>query len=518
MDSPQLWLKSYTPSFQPQPARPLRTGAGLRLAEGMAAMWKMMCFLPLVLIAQAQDPLAEWLDDLKFSLKDVTQEKAGITVTASKLVCQNLQLTSIESAVAGVGMSVTLNGVGIQCSGHFDYHGLAIVSGSGDLNAVVKSSPASTATVVLQGGSFDQNVPWAVNAASCTADIDFKITFSGSIIYSIVNLFSTPISMLIRKQAIQQACDQLKQVAAGPLSKKLAAFNHLMLPPGSTTLTNLLLESSALENAEKVDEGLKVTFESVADDMLAASGPTLSGTPPDRLDSPDRAAHASLRFRRLAQGEATVDWTRDPSVSWMSWLLDDVIGPEKMDQALRWAWKGAQSVAIPGPVTPIATSTIQQPDAGLELKVEAFLKQAVIEGADGMSAFTPVQARGPNDLRFKVSWGTPDRPAFGLGVDVHVKVEAIDLATKQPQASVEQEMSLHLALLKPSLDVTGEVLVLESEWPGQHTLAQFLVAPHACLTSVFKSAPSVKKLQAHRGPTLTERADVPLNYCMNDYM
>ena len=167
----------------------------------------------------------------------------------------------------------------------------------------------------------------------------------------------------------------------------------------------------------------------------------------------------------------------------------------------------------------MAVSTIQQPDAGLELKVpckgllahlctsrvfcyptslevQAFLKQAVIEGADGMSAFTPVQALDPNDLRFKISWGTPDIPAFGFGVDVRVTVEAIDLQTKQSQASVEQEMSLHLALLKPSLDATGEILVLESEWPGQHTLAQFLVAPQACLTSIFKSAPTLKKLQA----------------------
>lgn len=456
----------------------------------MAAVWKMIWLMPLLLAVQAQgvpgeDPLAQWLDDLKFNLQDVTQEKAGITVTASKLVCQNLQLTDIQSAVKGVGLSVTLNGVGIKCTGHFEYHGLAIVSGSGDLEAVVKSSPSSTATVALQGGSIDKNVPWTVDASSCSANIDFKITFSGSVISFIVNLFQTPISLLIKSQAVKQACDQLKQMAAGPLSKKLAAFNHLMLPPGSTTLTSLLLESSAVEKAEEA-EGLKVTFDSIADDMF---------------QSPEVAqAQAPKNFRhdrRLQEGSGapTVDWSRDPSVSWMSWLLDDVIGPEKMDQALRWAWKGAKSVDIPGPETPVAVSTIEQPDAGLELKVQAFLKQAVIEGADGMSAFTPVQAIGPNDLRFKISWGTPDVPAFGFGVDVRVKVEAIDLQTKQSQASVEQEMSLHLALLKPSLDATGEILVLESEWPGQHTLAQFLVAPQACLTSVFKSAPALKKLQ-----------------------
>ena len=330
----------------------------------MAAAWKMIWLMPLLLAVQAQgvpgeDPLAQWLDDLKFNLQDVTQEKAGITVTASKLVCQNLQLTDIQSAVKGVGLSVTLNGVGIKCTGHFEYHGLAIVSGSGDLEAVVKSSPSSTATVALQGGSIDKNVPRTVDASSCSANIDFKISFSGSVIYYIVNLFQTPISLLIKSQAVKQACDQLKQMAAGPLSKKLAAFNHLMLPPGSTTLTSLLLESSAVEKAEEA-EGLKVTFDSVADDMF---------------QSPEVAqAQAPKNFRhdrRLQEGSGapTVDWSRDPSVSWMSWLLDEVIGPEKMDQALRWAWKGAKSVDIPGPETPVAVSTIEQPDAGLELKV-----------------------------------------------------------------------------------------------------------------------------------------------------
>ena len=39
--------------------------------------------------------------------------------------------------------------------------------------------------------------------------------------------------------------------------------------------------------------------------------------------------------------------------------------------------------------------------AGLELKVTAFLQSASIEGADGMSDFSPVHADGPNDLRFK---------------------------------------------------------------------------------------------------------------------
>mmetsp|Transcript_6378 Transcript_6378/g.14704 ORF Transcript_6378/g.14704 Transcript_6378/m.14704 type:complete len:1243 (+) Transcript_6378:85-3813(+) len=450
----------------------------------MAAM-KMIGMAMLVAagaMVPGEDPLVQWLGDLKFALQDVTQEKAGITFTVSKLVCQNLHLTDIQSAVQGVGLSVTLNGIGIECSGHFDYHGLAIVSGSGDLQASVKSSSSSTATVVLQGGSFDKNVPWTVDATSCSASIDFKLKLSGSIVYEIVNLFSMPISALIKAQAVKQACEQLKQQAAGQLSQKLAMFNRLMLPPSDVIPANVLLQGALMERP--ADDFLEVSFESVADKMLAAA-----------LPEPPRA---NLRVaRRLAESgnSGTVDWTHDASVSWMSWLLDDVLGPRKLNQALRWAWKDAKSVAVPGPVTPVASSIIKQPDAGLELKVSAFLKQATIEGADGMSAFTPVEAVGPNDLRFKVSWGTPDRPAFGLGVDVKVTVEAIDLKTSQPQASVEQEMSLHLGLLSPSLDVTGEVLVLEEEWPGSHTLAQFLVAPEACLTSVFKSAPQVTNLQ-----------------------
>ena len=38
-------------------------------------------------------------------------------------------------------------------------------------------------------------------------------------------------------------------------------------------------------------------------------------------------------------------------------------------------------------------------------------EEAVVEGADGMSAFTPVQAVDPSDLRMKASWvpGSRDR-------------------------------------------------------------------------------------------------------------
>ena len=45
-------------------------------------------------------------------------------------------VTVAVSSVQDVGMSITLEGIGIVCNGHFDYHGLAIVSGSGDLQAV----------------------------------------------------------------------------------------------------------------------------------------------------------------------------------------------------------------------------------------------------------------------------------------------------------------------------------------------------------------------------------------------
>ena len=101
-----------------------------------------------------------------------------------------------------VGMSITLEGIGIVCNGHFDYHGLAIVSGSGDLQAVatgqigqsrsswdlvglgegilifqvsvqkcpehvlqVKSSSSSSATVALHGTNMAQNLPWAVEVS-----------------------------------------------------------------------------------------------------------------------------------------------------------------------------------------------------------------------------------------------------------------------------------------------------------------------------------------------------------------
>ena len=159
-------------------------------------------------------------------LPDVTQEKAGITFQVTGLVCQKLQLTDIQSAVQGAGLSVTLNGIGIECDGHFAYHGYAILSGSGDLKATVSDNTASSATVVLQGSNFQGNLPYAVVSQSCTASLDFKLTLSGSILDYIVDLFSGPISALIKKLGIDLACGKLKELAEGPLTQKLTASRY----------------------------------------------------------------------------------------------------------------------------------------------------------------------------------------------------------------------------------------------------------------------------------------------------
>ena len=47
-------------------------------------------------------------------------------------------------------------------------------------------------------------------------------------------------------------------------------------------------------------------------------------------------------------------WPFDPCPAWISWLVDDVLGPERLDEALTWAFKGAHSVVIPGPVKRLA--------------------------------------------------------------------------------------------------------------------------------------------------------------------
>ena len=437
----------------------------------------------------ASDPLAQWLYDLKFNLQDVTQEKAGITFHVTELVCQNLQLTDIQSAVQGVGLSVTLDGIGIQCAGHFAYNGYKVVSGSGVLTATVSSNSASSASVVLQGSSFEKNLPWAVDAASCSASLAFKLTLRGSIIDWIINLFSAPVSALIERLAVRQACDKLKQLAAGPLTQKLAAFNHLMLPPGFGSGPHVAPQSQPAgsegdEGSAKGANALQVTVGGLA---VAALGP-LEAMPEGK---PIPASWVERRLFQTAGNAGTVDWTQDHLLHWVSWLLDDVLGPQRLDQALRWASKGLPTT-IPGPAKPVMTTTIQQPDAGLELKLEVFLVQAVIEGADGMSTFSPVQAVGPDQLRFKVGWGA----ALGLGVEMKVNLEAVSLATGKPQASVLQQMKLHIGLQQPSLDVTSAVLVLADQWPGRHTLAQFVLEPRQCVTSIFQSAPRVVSLEA----------------------
>lgn len=85
----------------------------------------------------------------------------------------------------------------------------------------------------------------------------------------------------------------------------------------------------------------------------AADRAAFEGTQPNSLELDDirwniwnhdeiAGEMRQVRCRMLALGAflgaeaqgGTVDWTRDSTLEWISWLVDDVIGPKRMDQAL----------------------------------------------------------------------------------------------------------------------------------------------------------------------------------------
>eukprot|EP00931_Biecheleriopsis_adriatica_P004922 TRINITY_DN106506_c0_g1_i1.p1 TRINITY_DN106506_c0_g1~~TRINITY_DN106506_c0_g1_i1.p1 ORF type:complete len:1265 (+),score=245.40 TRINITY_DN106506_c0_g1_i1:527-3796(+) len=302
----------------------------------------------------------------------------------------------------------------------------------------------------------------------------------------IVKLFSKPLSTLLQRQASELACAQVRSISSGIIKDKLAAFNHFMLPK---SLRDSNVHPMLLDRGGE-DEQRWATFRipRVVEKLFANSDE--SGAQPT-----GQTAKTSLAERRLGSGRPdTVDWSQDATVRWVSWLLNDVIGPEGIDQAARWAWKNSSSAAIPGPVFPILNSSFQQPGSSLKLQTQIFLRQAVIEGGQSISGFSPLKAAGPNDLVFNLSFGTKEEPSLGIGLNVMARVEAIDVTSSTPPTSIDQEMQLHLGLTEPAVAVEAEVLVDAERWPGSRTLAQLLVDPKGCTTSVLVKAPKVRKL------------------------
>lgn len=416
-------------------------------------------------IAPGEDPVAEWLKSLTFHLPDVTQEQSGITLKASNFICHELEFNHLQSEVLDLGLSLTISGIGVKCSGSYAYHGFAIVSGQGDLSAQVFSGAGSHASVSFVGTDVDKGVPWKAETESCSCNLDFSIDFHTAVLGNLAKYFAKPLSKFINDQVMKKACAQLQDIASRNLSSKLQALNNWMLPPDAKHWVRNFQQGLPAQDSE--------TF--LPSRVFSAR----------RLDSKQPSAFQ------------TVDWTQTKALDWLGWVLSDLVGPRGLDRALRWAARNSSTIAVPGLRRfPVLNSTLDEPGAGLKLQIQVYLKNATVNGADSINNFSPLHAVGPNDLALNISFGTPTESALELGVDMIIKVAALDLATGELQSSVESEVSFHLGLLDPALRVMAEVLVDEDQWQKPRTLGQLLLGAKGCLSSLLYRPPILKVLDA----------------------
>ncbi|CAE8735620.1 unnamed protein product, partial [Polarella glacialis] len=436
-----------------------------------------------------EDPLAQWLSSLQFHLPPVTQTKAGITFQASNLACRSLTLAGIQSELKQVGLTITVAGIGIQCTGHFEFHGLGIVGGHGDVVASVAPGPQSHATLALSGTDMDYGVPWKAEVPSCDAKLKFNIILTGSAIVRVANLFTTTLAAYLQREVPKQACAQLREIAAANLTEKLADLNRFMLPPSlQRAQANRLVTAPSQSRLAGAGMKVQVSLASALEDVLRASWSPQNSPKPASLEVE----------RRLGADEGnvggSVDWTENKLLDWGNWFLEDILGVAGIHQAIRWALKNSSTATLPGPEFPVMNTSIQQPGAGIELQVQVFLKQVTLEGVESLRELKPLRAFGPNELEFGASLGTQEQPSVGVGVDIRARMQAVDTTRGIALASVEEELSLHLGLLEPSLKLNTEVLISEKESQKRKTVGQFFVGAEGCLKSLLIRPPLLKSL------------------------
>mmetsp|Transcript_104157 Transcript_104157/g.184980 ORF Transcript_104157/g.184980 Transcript_104157/m.184980 type:complete len:1182 (+) Transcript_104157:79-3624(+) len=418
--------------------------------------WRIFLALTLALAASetpGDDPLAHWLSSLKLKLPDIQQKKAGITLNVSSLVCQKLSLTDVQSKVEGIGLAMTLVGIGIECSGNLEYHGLGIVSGHGELSAVVTPGPSSTAAVTLEGVGMDHGVPWKVEVPACSTALSFQLHFSGGVVAAILSSFTKTFEAQISDSIEKQVCGGLRDTAATVLTDKLGDFNRIFLPDSEWTKDKSWKTSEA------------TTFKVLSDAEMQDEG-------------------------------STVNWQEDVGLRWVNWAIVEVVGPEGVNHAISLAFQNSSNASLPGPAFAVMNSSFQQAGAGIALQVEVFVKELAVEGAESVREFSPLHAAHPDELEFNLSFGTTEQPSTGLRTHILAHVKSVDLSSGEAQASIDQELSFHLGLSHPALALRAEVLVDEAEWQTQHTLGQLLIGAKSCFTSVLKRSPVLRSLKA----------------------
>ena len=146
---------------------------------------------------------------LEFDIPDSSTVIGFETLRIQDLTCQQGQIGGLDSSyVHPSGLNGVLTGVKLHCDGKYSYGAI-----KGHLNAAISISALSLDSSVLV--STTSEYPGTLTTSSCSVNsFDIKLSFSGGIAGSVLNLISPLAESYIRDNVKKQACAKLTQLVS----------------------------------------------------------------------------------------------------------------------------------------------------------------------------------------------------------------------------------------------------------------------------------------------------------------
>eukprot|EP00929_Paragymnodinium_shiwhaense_P079671 TRINITY_DN41532_c0_g2_i1.p1 TRINITY_DN41532_c0_g2~~TRINITY_DN41532_c0_g2_i1.p1 ORF type:complete len:1328 (-),score=326.33 TRINITY_DN41532_c0_g2_i1:226-4209(-) len=494
-------------------------GSGVRAAHSMVRLLLAISVWCLCLVhraAAAGDPLVDWLASVKLTLQDVKITKAGTTLEVTNLVCEDISVNAVKSVFLPredrPGVAGMVSGIGLRCNADYKV-GAWVVLSRGQIAVTVDPRP-STARLTLSLPLDGKPAPLAVAVEACQATLALSLEFSGSITAKIVNLFRSLLADSIEGQLNEKGCKELTTFAKQKLSPAVKSVNCFMLPvdvAGSMGLDCRPAENQTNSQLKRNKWWLRKTqYNPVVASMLnmtsergakpAQKGqhhPSVAQRTAEELE----AANVSVLTRQEAvpvvKAAATdepqpMDLTRLKAIGWFDWVADDLLRPQGFNKVMRWATHGTGNLTLPGPKAALFTDTLTAGETGLTLEV--FLKDLRLIDIDSVASFKALRADSPTTLEWEGKLGTKEKPAFGFGATVILRLSSNATSTPGQTGTVDNVFSFETALTKPSVGLLLRLLISRDQLSSRHTAGQFYFDAMKCARSMLLSAPQLQDL------------------------
>jgi hypothetical protein len=306
------------------------------------------------------------------------------------------------------------------------------MSAYGDFTAEAtdpSSGPAQLdAALALPKGVND--MPENVTLDTCTMHLGFKLKFSGSLTADLLDIFKSPVQSMLSSQVQKQGCAKLKAFAEGNLTRVLNVLNQAMTPSQNPP--------------------------------PAPSPPP--PTPPDIIDW--EQVNILKILDSLANHLRTVD----------------------IDKILNWTLAGTGRINVSGLSMPVLDRSFDISDSVLGLKV--FINSMTLDGIDGVSNFTPVEAVNATDLISSLNLGTSQNSALALHCSLTIQI--VTAVPGSPQNAINESVSFGVGIKQPGFG--GQIWMPVRNSCAKHTLGQWFFTPVGCTRDVLVAAPQLRQL------------------------